>query len=465
MRRAHLPRRGRILALVAFALLLAWGIPCLVFSRADPDIAFTAAELAQAPQPLPTGFLWGTATAAHQIEGGNHNDWTRFEEQPGHVARGERSGRAVDGWTRMDDDVALMTALRANAYRFSIEWSRLEPVEGSWDEAAWTRYGQLLRTLHEARVTPMVTLLHFTLPLWLADRGGVRAADFPARFARFAGEAARRFGPDVELWCVLNEPNVQMYLGYVEGSWPPGRKSPDEAAEAFAGLLRGYALAAAAVRQNDPGARVGVAVNLIDLQPASRLSLFDWLLARIASDAFNWAFYDSIAAGRIRLKAPGFPTLDEPMPQLAGSADWFGANYYRRDLVAFSPTTPGLLKTVPGPGKKNDLGWEIHPEGLLRLLRMAWTRYRLPIYVTENGIPDAQGDARPAYLRAHVHAMERALGEGIPVRGYFHWSLLDNFEWAEGFAPRFGLYRVDYATLQRTATPGALEFAALAPPR
>jgi len=458
-------RRFRIGLAVAVTVLVSWLGMCLAFSIADPAFSFSAAELSRPPAPLPSDFLWGTATAAHQIEGGNRNDWTRFEEQPGHIARGDRSGRAVDHWNRMAADVALMAAVRANAYRFSIEWSRLEPVEGTWDETAWARYANLLRLLREARITPMVTLLHFTLPQWIADRGGATAPDFPVRFARFAGEAARRFGPEVDLWCVLNEPNVQMYLGYVEGVWPPGRKSPAEAAKAFAGLLRAHTLAVRALRESDAGAKVGVAINLIDLQPASRWSVPDWLTTRIAAEAYDWAFYDSILAGRIRLKAPGFPTLDEPMPELQGSADWFGVNYYRRDLVRFSPGTPGLLVVAPGPGLKNDLGWEVHPEGLLRFLRAAWERYRLPIYVTENGIADSAGNTRPAYIRSHVHAVGRAIAEGTPVRGYFHWSLMDNFEWAEGFAPRFGLYRVDYETLARTATPGAEEFAALSPRR
>jgi beta-glucosidase len=162
---------------------------------------------------------------------------------------------------------------------------------------------------------------------------------------------------------------------------------------------------------------------------------------------------------------PGFPSIDEPLPELQGSADWFGANYYTRQLVRFSPTTPGWLALRQGPGARTDLGWEIHPEGLLAVLRTAASRYRLPVYVTENGIADAAGDKRAAYIRSHVYAIERALGEGIPVRGYFHWSLLDNFEWAEGFAPRFGLYRVDYATLDRVPAGGAAAFAALAPPR
>jgi beta-glucosidase len=453
----------RKLGKAVLALGALWLLACGYFSVAAGSEQFSAAAMARPLPPWPPGFLWGTATAAHQVEGGNHNDWSRFEEQDGRIAHGDRSGPAVDHWNRMGEDVALMKDLKANAYRFSIEWSRIEPAPGQWDDAAFARYGELLGLLRDAHITPMVTLLHFTLPEWLADRGGVRAPDFPLRFALFASEVARRLGPKVDLWCTINEPNVQMYLGYVEGIWPPGHKSPPEAAEAFAGLLRAHAQAAQALRRHDPGAKVGVAQNLILFEPASRLSVPDWLAARGAAEAFDWAFYDSIQAGRIRLRSPGFPTLDEPLPELVGSADFFGANYYRRDLIRLSPSAPGFLQILPGPGPRNDLGWEVYPEGLLRLLRQAFARYRLPIYVTENGIADARGDERPAYLRSHAYALTRALAEGIPVKGYFHWTLMDNFEWAEGFGPRFGLYRVEPSTKSRIPTPGAGVFAQLAP--
>jgi beta-glucosidase len=444
---------------VADAAVCWWG------SRESPKVPpFTAAELAAPVGPaLPEGFLWGTATSSHQIEGGNDkNDWSAFEAQPGRIAHGDRSGLADDHWNRVAGDVALMKALGANAYRFSLEWSRLEPTEGAWDDAAWAHYEGELRLLAEAGVTPMVTLLHFTLPLWIAARGGAAAPDFAERFGRFAAEAARRLGPAVTLWCTVNEPNVQMFNGYVEGSFAPGVKSLEGASKAFRGLVRGHAAAAAALRAGVPGARIGAAVNLRVFDPERRWWAPDWIAARLSADAFNWAFYDAIVTGRIRLRAPGFPALDEPLPTLQGSADWFGINYYSRDMVRFSPGEPGMVAHHPGPGRRTDLGWEIYPEGLHRLLRAAWARYRLPIYVTENGLADASGAERPDFLRAHVQALARAAREGVPVLGYFHWSLLDNFEWAEGFGPRFGLYRVDYGTMARTPAPGAEVFAALA---
>ncbi len=295
----------RVLGWILGVLVVAWLGVCAYLAATHPRVVFTAEELARPAAPLPKGFLWGTATSSHQLEGGNTNDWTRFEAQPGAIERGETSAVSADHWNRMAEDVALMKAIRANAYRFSIEWSRLEPQEGAWNEEAWARYGDLVRQLHEAGITPAATLLHFALPLWMADRGGVAAPDFPERFGRFAAEAGRRLGPGVDLWITLNEPNVQMYMGYVIGAWPPQKKSPAEALRAFAGLLRGHAAAAAALRAADPGAKIGMANNLMLLEPRSRLMLGDWLAAGFVDQFWNWSFPTPSARGAPGSGSPG----------------------------------------------------------------------------------------------------------------------------------------------------------------
>lgn len=457
----------RLLLRLSVLLLALAGVgylaTCLWFQSLEEAVVLDQDSAEPWPESMPDGFLWGASTAAHQIEGGNvWNDWALFERNGG-VKGAVLSGLATDHWNRVAEDVGLLTQLRANAYRFSVEWSRVEPAEGAWSEEAWQHYVEEVALLRAAGIEPMVTLLHFTLPAWIAERGGVTAKDFPERFARFAEEAARRLGDQVDLWCTLNEPNVQMHQGYVEGVWPPQIRDTTQAAQAFAGLVRGHAAAAAAIRALDPQAELGMAVNLIIFDPASDWSLPDWIAARQADLGFNWAFYDSIQAGRIRFKLAGFPSLDEELPGLAGSADYFGFNYYRRNLVRFNLDAPGLVELEPGPGPLSDSGVEIYPQGLLRLLRRAADRYSLPIFITENGVSDATGALRPDYLRSHALAVGRAIEEGIPVRGYFHWSLLDNFEWSEGYGPRFGLYRVNYETLERQPTEASREFARLAP--
>jgi beta-glucosidase len=421
-----------------------------VFSEIPADAGVTS---------LPKGFLFGAATAAHQIEGGNeHNDWAAFERIPGNISEDQVSGVAAGHWERVPEDIALLKGMGANAYRFSIEWSRLEPVEGQWDESAWSHYVDEINGLRHAGIEPMVTLLHFTLPDWLARQGGLTAGHFPELFGRFAAEAARRLGPQVNFWCTVNEPNVQMYQAYVQGVWPPGIRDTAEASRAFAGLVRGHAAAATALRKHDPDSRVGAAINLIVFDPDRHWWALDWIAASEADKGFNWAFYDSIKSGAVSFHLSGFPEIEEPLPELNGSADYFGINYYRRNLVRFTPSAPGLVALLQGPGQLSDAGVEIYPEGLLRLLRRVWQRYELPIYITENGVADNRGDMRPEYLRGHLYAVSQAIEEGIPVQGYFHWSLMDNFEWSEGFDHRFGLFRVDYNTLEREPGPAVAEF-------
>jgi beta-glucosidase len=455
-------RWPRIVLGIFGVLAISYTGTCLYYSFSQPVTVFEEGVEKAPFTGVPKGFLLGTATAAHQIEGGNtNNDWAAFEAEPGRIKNNEKSGKACDSWNLVDEDIRLMKELGANSYRFSIEWSRLEPTEGTLDEAAWAHYAEQIKKLKAQNITPMVTLLHFSLPQWLAKRGGLTAEDFPEKFGKFAAEAAKRYGPEVDLWCTLNEPNVMMYQGYVIGVFPPGKKSNEEATQAFEGLLRAHLTGSQALRQSDPGATIGVAMNMIAFQPQQRWNLIDWISANIAARSFDWAFYDSIMAGRIKFSAPGFPSLDKELTDLKGSVDFIGVNYYRRDLVHFSPSAPGMVETKGGPNPHSDLDWEIYPEGLYDLLKAAHTRYQLPIYVTENGIADS-GEKRPGYLRSHMYAIVKAIQEGVPVKGYYHWSLLDNFEWAEGFTPRFGLYQMNYNTLARTPSPAVATFQQIA---
>jgi beta-glucosidase len=439
---------------------------CGVSYLCNPQVRFAPDAARKLPEALVNrpGFYLGVATSAYQIEGGNvYCDWYHAE-QTGAVKLADKCGAAVDAWNRVPDDIKLIQGLGANAYRFSIEWSRLERVPGQYDDEAFRHYADEVTQLRAAGITPMVTLLHFTLPQWLAERGGILAPEFPERFAAFAHEAAKRLGAQVTLWCTINEPNVQMLAGYLGGGWVPNRNSWDEAVDAFVALVKAHAAAAAVLHREVPGAQVGVAQAVVYMEPRCGLNPVDWLVADGSANAFNWAFYDSIAAGRIRFSAPNFRNVDEPLPGLAGSADFFGMNYYRRvqmrlDLLS----SPVIQQEDPASGVHNDLGWSVYPEGLLQLLRESWRRYRLPIHITENGMADSQGTARVAFLDDHLYAVGLALEEGIPVKGYFHWSLMDNFEWADGKKPRFGLFRVDYDdNYRRLETPAVAEFRRLA---
>jgi beta-glucosidase len=291
----------------------------------------------------------------------------------------------------------------------------------------------------------MVTLHHFTLPSWLAAGGGVLAADFPARLAAFARNAARALGDLCGTWITVNEPNVLAAHAYLLGVWPPAKKDPLLAWRAQRRLLAAHDAAYRALKETRPDAQVGVAHHLRAVEPAHPRSPADRAAAALFGRVFNEAFARAACAH--------------------GTQDFFGLNYYSRDVVRFSARHARELfvaRGIPEGSPVSDLGWEIYPPGLGQLVRTWARRSGLPVYVTENGIADARDAKRGAFLVDHLRELERAIAEGVDVRGYYHWSLLDNFEWAEGYAPRFGLVEVDYATLERRPRPSALLYARIA---
>lgn len=447
---------------------LAWLVLAALQLSCEPRPAFTRAAIDAAPilAHAPAGFLLGAATSAHQIEGGLDNDWTEWERgafpdgRP-HIVDGSVSGRAADSWNLWEEDVRALRHLGANAYRVGIEWARLEPTEGAWDEAAAARYRELLGALRASGIEPMVTLYHFTLPRWVSSRGGWAGWDgAPAALERFAERAGAAFGDLVDTWCTMNEPNVLAVKGYVQGQWPPGEQDQKRMAAAFRGLLRAHGLAAAALRRTDgidadgDGAAtwIGLAHHVAAFEQAS-WSPLDGVITGLTDAFFNDAVVTALRTGRIRVSVPGAVELDEPFAPLLGSIDWLGINYYTRHHVRADLSDPSLSRQfVPEGRARNDLGWEIHPEGLYRFL-LRYSRQGWPLIVTENGIADASGAERPRFLRAHLYAVDRARVDGADVRGYFHWSLVDNFEWAEGYTAPFGLFRVDFSDPERVRRP------------
>jgi beta-glucosidase len=400
------------------------------------------------------------------VEGGNDNDWSAWEQgafpdgQP-HIKHGEVSGAACESWDRFDEDLRLLKRLGANAYRFSVEWSRLEPARGVFREEVAERYRAWCRKLREAGLEPMVTLHHFTLPRWVSEAGGWERDETLDHFEAFAGRVVKRLGAEVDLWCTVNEPNVQAAFGYLKGTWPPGKQSQRDFAFVLSRLIEAHARAARQIRLHDTvdadgdgkPAKVGIAHHVRVFKPErGRLDRF---IAAYTDDFFNGTVLEAVETGRIRMWLPGAVDIDRRVADLKGSFDYLGLNYYSRDHVRADLKDPSLSRMyVPDASPKNDLGWELYPEGLYLLLKR-YAKLGLPIYITENGIADASGEKRAEFLRSHLYAVQRAVKEGVDVRGYFHWSLLDNFEWAEGFEPRFGLYRVDFGSPEKTRSETA----------
>lgn len=399
---------------------------------------------------FPDNFLWGTATAAHQVEGNNiHNDWWAWEQQPHWIADHTPSGLACDWWGRAEQDFDLAQALGQNAHRLSIEWSRIEPRPGEWDHTAIERYRQMLQGLRDRGIEPMVTLLHFTLPRWLADQGAWENPATASLFARFVRKAVEELGDLVSLWITLNEPVVYAYLSYLEGRWPPFKQNFRLVLHVIRNLVRGHGLAYRAIHDRQPCAQVGVAHHVRTFDPANPDSVLDRMVASLRDRLFNLSFIVALVDGVLRLPFAIYARV----PEASDSMDFVGVNYYFRDRVAFDLTQPRLLfsRNLPASWPSDAPSWvgEVYADGLRRWLERLAV-YRKPIYVTENGLLDNSDEHRPRYILEHLAAVHRAIQAGAPVKGYFHWSLVDNFEWAEGYTARFGLIHVDFATQVRT---------------
>ena len=408
---------------------------------------------------FPDRFLWGTATSSHQVEGGNTaSDWSAWEARPGRIFDGSRAGDACGWWAgRAEEDLARAAALGQNAHRLSLEWSRLEPRPGQYDAAAFARYAAILGAMGPLGLKAMVTVNHFTLPAWAAAERGWTWDGLVPRFAAFSAECIGRLGGRVALWATLNEPSVLVLMGYLKGDWPPGGGGLKLAGRALANMMRGHAAARLSMKEVDPAAQVGIVLNVPALEPADPGSALD----RAVVAAQDWIFSGVVLHGlETGLLVPPLFTTRPRVKGLQNGVDWVGLNYYGLYRVKADAAAEGLGKMVQEPSIRTAHGdWGmIAPSGLSRgLLRLA--KLSVPLYVTENGVLDAADSLRPRYLIDHLAAVHDALRLGADVRGYFHWSLLDNFEWAEGYAAKFGLIAVDFKTQERRERPSAQIYA------
>jgi beta-glucosidase len=389
------------------------------------------------------------------VEGNNTaSDWWQWEQQRGRIANGDRSGLACDWWRNAERDFDLMVDLHQNAARISVEWARLEPDEGRWDDAATGRYLNMLRGLRDRGMEPLVTLNHFTLPQWVAARGGWLWEGVVPAFGAYAGRFAAAARPLVDFWLTLNEPVGHLISAYLLGRFAPGKRNLAALIQAVVHSVRAHAAAYRTVHDAQPAARVSIAAYLRPAMPADPQSRLHRWLARQFDYAVNWMYLDALVTGA--LVGPSGITVK--VPEVAGTADFLGVNYYTRSHVSFDWRRPRHLfvrDEAPPRVEMSDGGYsEFYPDGLLDVLRQAG-RYGLPLYVTENGLPDADDDLRPRFIIEHLRRIAQAIDGGIPVRGYYHWSIVDNFEWADGWSLRFGLYQLDPATQIRTARPSA----------
>lgn len=415
---------------------------------------------------FPKHFLWGASTSSHQTEGGTLNQWTVWELAHAaelakhaqkrlaspiyhHVAdlpiwqeikreaadpNNYVSGHGIDHYRRYKEDFDLIKDLNLNAFRFSVEWSRIEPVEGEWDQKAIDHYHDYIAELKRRGIIPMMNLWHWSMPVWFTDKGGLKKRRNLKYFYRFVQKIADEYGADLKYIVTLNEPNVYTTLSYLTGEWPPQEKSLVSFIRVYWNLTRVHRRSYRILKYRHPHLQVGIAAQLANIASKRPHNLFDVIQTEWMRYFWNWWF----------------------IRRMRREQDFVGFNYYFTDYYRFGKFDGPADPPLP----YSDLGWYMEPEGLYPLLLRVWDHYKKPIIITENGLADRHDNYRQWWLEQTILAMEKALGEGVDLQGYFHWSLLDNFEWSTGWWPKFGLIAVDREHgMKRTVRPSAKWFA------
>jgi len=381
---------------------------------------------------FPKGFFWGTATSSHQIDGGNHNNWTEWEKE-GHIEDGTVSGRACDSYHLFEKDADLSVELNNNAYRFSIEWSRIEPEQGKFNQKEIEHYKKVIQALKDRKIEPFITLYHWTIPIWFSDIGGWENKKAPEIFNNFVEYVIKNLDHKVKYWITINEPMIFSFDSYHRGKWPPQKRNFFTAIKVVKQLIRAHILAFQTIKKYRPDAQVGIACDNQYFEPYK--SFFDKYVTYLTDLYWN----------------------DWVLDRIKNHQDFIGLNYYFHNLFQFAPLRPKSLFVRHRNANKviSDLGWEVFPPGIHHCLMDLEKRYHKPVYITENGIAD-QGDVkRQQYIKDILTYAHKAIKDGADVKGYFHWSLIDNFEWNRGFDKKFGLYEVDFKTMERKPRPSA----------
>ena len=400
-------------------------------------------------------FFWGVATSAFQLEGSPYADWSSWDSIL------STNPHVTNHYNLYKKDLELLKDLGVNAYRFSIEWSRIQPREYVWDEEAIAHYQEIVDILIKSNIEPMVTIHHFTHPLWFIKKYPWHTGASIEKFLSYTEKIVSMI-KGVRYWITFNEPYVLLLGGYLEGCMPPGIKDASLALKALENILICHGKAYDIIHSRMPDAMVSVAHNMAALAPWKRWNPMDRLLSRIAKYFYNHSLLDAFLTGQLHIKFPFRKALVIEIP-IKDKIDFFGVNYYTRIHMRFNPFRKMGIelrhRDIDGYGL-TDMGWEIHPHGLEKVLKYA-SKLGVPLIITENGIATSRDSRKIRFMKAHIDTVERCIKKGLDVRGYFYWSLIDNYEWLQGLDARFGLYKVDFDTLERKPTKAALYYSYL----
>lgn len=385
---------------------------------------------------FPDGFLWGTSTSAYQIEGGNVNDWSEWEKSAVRINKLIKnkkapkdfiSAEACDSYNRFKLDLDLAASLNTNAIRLGIEWSRLQPKKDMWDVDAVKHYQKVLAEAKKRNLKTVVTLWHWTNPVWFAEEGGWAGKDAARYYLDYADFVIKNLGGDIDFWVTLNEPMIHIFNGYIKGNFPPAKRNIFKARKVFYNLVKANNSAYKLIHSYFPNSKVSITALVNYFEAARSWFLPEKILAYIFNYYWNHKFLKNIK----------------------NYCDYIGLDYYFHDRIIWYP--PFVKnKNI----SKTDLGWEIYPEGIYHVLKYL-KKFNKSIYVLENGLADGEDNLRAQFIKDHLFYIHKAIAEGVDVRGYFYWSLLDNFEWDKGWQPKFGLFMVNRVSFARIRRPSA----------
>ena len=414
---------------------------------------------------FPRSFMWGTATAAHQVEGNCHNNWSEFEkglkkDKTPNIKNGQISGNACEHWNRYKEDIKLIKNIGVSHYRFSIEWSKIEPESGKFDQDSIDHYSDVIDCLIENNITPVITLHHFSHPIWFEKMGGFLNIKNIAHFLSFSKKVFALYSDRVKDWCTINEPGVFAVQGYFTGMFPPGIKNTQMTGEVLKNLLEAHVQVYHVLKNKKNGkeSRIGLVKNINQFEPWRRSSTRDWLFSLSLNHVFNWSALKFLKTGKFKIRLPGLMWKTHCNEKAKSSFDFFGLNYYSHNHLKFN-----LFKKDFSELKYHqkdimtDMPYAIYAEGIYRAIKLV-SCLNTPIIITENGVADANDIFRETYIKRYIYAVNKAISEGSNVIGFYYWSLMDNFEWAFGYDMKFGLYKVDFRNQERKLREGSKAF-------
>jgi len=384
---------------------------------------------------FPDNFLWGSATASYQVEGRNFaSNWWRFEQKEGNIKNYDSAEIAVDHYNLYKEDIALMKEMNLNSYRFSIEWSRIEPERGEFNYEEIQHYNDVLDELQKNNIKPMVTLWHFSLPIWFEDLGGWENSDSPEIFTEYVDYVSKNLGENIELWVTINEPMAYITSGYIIGKWPPAKFDIGNVHKVASNINKAHQKAYVQIHKNDSTSQVGLANYTSYLEPEDRYDLIENFGVFVADKLSNLYFIEN----------------NEKY------LDFIGLHYYFKQIGS-SSMIPDLLFKKTVDVESEDVKRIYDPNGLYQIL-MKFKRFGKPIYITELGSQDSYGISRGQFIKDHLEEIYYAINDGVDVKGVFYWSFIDNFEWSEGYGPKFGLVSVDLNTQERTIKSSSIDY-------